>query len=66
MLGFEARSDGGEPRALDGELDDVQWFTYDDVQAASADTRADLRLPPPISIARFLIERWIARQRSSV
>ena len=27
MLGFEARSDGGEPRALDGELEDVRWFT---------------------------------------
>src|ERR1035441_9294609 len=27
MLGFDARSDGGEPRALDGELEDVQWFT---------------------------------------
>jgi len=65
MLGFEARSDGGEPRALDGELDDVQWFTFDDVDAASAETRSDLRLPPPISIARFLIDRWLARQRSS-
>ena len=65
MLGFDARSDGGEPRALDGELEDVQWFTFDEVQAASAETRVDLRLPPPISIARFLIDRWLARQRSS-
>jgi NAD+ diphosphatase len=62
MLGFEARSDGGEPRALDGELEDVQWFTLDDVELASAETRADLRLPPPISIARFLIDRWLSRQ----
>jgi NAD+ diphosphatase len=61
MLGFEARSDGGEPRALDGELEDVQWFTLDDVRGAGAETRADLRLPPPISIARFLIDRWVSR-----
>jgi NAD+ diphosphatase len=65
MLGFDARSDGGQPRALDGELKDVGWFTFDEVQAAGAETRADLRLPPPISIARFLIDRWLARQRSS-
>jgi NAD+ diphosphatase len=62
MLGFEARSDGGEPRALDGELEDVRWFTLDDVKLASTETRADLRLPPPISIARFLIDRWLSRQ----
>jgi NAD+ diphosphatase len=65
MLGFEARCDGGEPRALDGELEEVQWFTFDDIEAAGAQTRTDLRLPPPISIARLLIDRWLARQRSS-
>ena len=27
MLGFEALSDGGEPRTADNELDDVQWFS---------------------------------------
>lgn len=26
MLGFEARSPGGEPTARDGELEDVRWF----------------------------------------
>jgi NAD+ diphosphatase len=63
MLGFEAQSDGGEPKARDGELDDVRWFTLADVCAALADT-GQLRLPPRISIARFLIERWVARKRS--
>jgi NAD+ diphosphatase len=61
MLGFDARSDGGEPRVSDGELEDVRWFTLDQVRAAAAETGDDLRLPPPVSIARFLIERWLTR-----
>jgi NAD+ diphosphatase len=60
MLGFTARSDGGEPKARDGELDDVRWVTLEEVRAARAE-QGELRLPPPISIARFLIERWLAR-----
>ncbi len=58
MLGFEARSDGGEPVAKDGELEDVRWFSFDAVSAGLAGNGADLRLPPSVSIARFLVERW--------
>jgi NAD+ diphosphatase len=61
MLGFEAVSDGGEPRASDGELDDVRWFGADVVRDALNGGRPELHLPPGVSIARFLIERWIAR-----
>jgi NAD+ diphosphatase len=61
MLGFEAHADGGEPQARDGELEDVRWFTLDEVRAAEAE-RGQLLLPPPISIARFLIDGWLARQ----
>jgi NAD+ diphosphatase len=61
MLGFEAQSDGGEPHASDGELDDVQWFTRDEVIDGMNGRHAQLLLPPSISIARFLIERWVAR-----
>ncbi len=61
MLGFDACSDGGEPRALDGELEDVRWFTRDAVRAAQAGAPGELRLPPSISIAHFLIERWARR-----
>jgi len=60
MLGFEARADGGEPAARDGELEDVRWFTRVAVAAALAGANGDLRLPPSISIARFLVERWVA------
>ena len=61
MLGFEARSDGGEPRAHDGELDAVGWFTRAEVEAAVQGRHPELLLPPGVSIARFLIDRWLAR-----
>jgi NAD+ diphosphatase len=61
MLGFAARSDGGQPRARDGELEDVRWFDHDALVAARNGDNPELILPPPISIARFLIDRWMAR-----
>jgi NAD+ diphosphatase len=60
MLGFDAVSDGGEPVARDGELDEVRWYPLDAVRAALRGENPDLVLPPSISIARFLIERWVA------
>jgi NAD+ diphosphatase len=60
MLGFAALSDGGEPQARDGELEDVRWFSHDELRAARDGDNPDLKLPPPISIARFLIDRWMA------
>jgi NAD+ diphosphatase len=58
MLGFRAASDGGEPVARDGELEDVRWFQRVEVGAALAGEGPALRLPPSVSIARFLVERW--------
>jgi NAD+ diphosphatase len=60
MLGFHALSDGGDPMPVDGELEDVRWFPLDEVRAAIATDDTELRLPPTISIARFLLERWAA------
>jgi NAD+ diphosphatase len=60
MLGFEAQSDGGEPRARDRELEEVQWFSRESVREAIADRNPDLQLPPRVSVARYLIERWVA------
>jgi NAD+ diphosphatase len=65
MLGFEARSDGGQPVARDGELEDVGWFPLEVVRAAAAERSSELALPPPVSIARFLVERWLARHDGS-
>ena len=60
MLGFHAESDGGVPRPTDGELEEVHWLDLDAVRAAMGDGESPFRLPPPISIARFLIDRWVA------
>jgi NAD+ diphosphatase len=62
MLGFTARSDGGRPVARDGELEEVGWFTREQVRVAARGGGADMALPPPVSIARLLIERWLGDQ----
>jgi NAD+ diphosphatase len=62
MLGFEARSPGGEPTAGDGELEDVRWFTLEEVRAAIRGQSTTLELPRPVSIARQLIEHFVASQ----
>jgi NAD+ diphosphatase len=62
MLGFFADYEsGGEGgfESRDHELEDVRWFSRDELEAAR-DGRADgLGLPPPIAIARRLIDRWL-------
>ena len=60
MLGFHAESDGGSPLATDGELEEVHWMDFDDVRRAVAGEAAPFQLPGSVSIARFLIERWVA------
>jgi NAD+ diphosphatase len=65
MLGFHARSDGGEPMPVDGELEDVRWFPLEQVRAAMVTDDTELRLPPTISIARYLLERWAATAASA-
>ncbi len=61
MLGFEARADGGVPAPQDGELEDVRWFTREEVGAGLAGRSTDLVLPPGISISYFLVEQWFRR-----
>ena len=61
MLGFHAVADGGDPRATDGELEEVHWLPRDAVQEAIDGGDPGFQLPPPVSIAHFLIDRWIAR-----
>jgi NAD+ diphosphatase len=62
MLGVEAHSEGGAPTARDGELEDVRWFTVEDARAAMRGESTALELPGRVSIARRLIERWVAAQ----
>jgi NAD+ diphosphatase len=51
MVGFTARWAGGEAGPRDGELEDARWFTRDALPI----------LPPRFSIARRLIDAWVAR-----
>jgi NAD+ diphosphatase len=60
MLGFHAVSDGGEPRATDGELEEVRWLGRDAIEQAIEGGNPGFQLPPPVSIARYLIDRWAA------
>ena len=50
MLGFFAEYAGGELRADPAEIVDAQWFTIDALPT----------IPPAVSIARRLIDAWIA------
>ena len=73
MLGYEASAapdSAQQPRPQPGEMVEVAWFSLDEVRAA---TRLEdhpagngrgggaLRLPGEVSIARRLIDAWVAR-----
>jgi NAD+ diphosphatase len=68
MLGFIARWTSGEPGGSDPELEDVRWFTREQITSATRfednwDGRppngVELLLPPRLAIARRLIEHWL-------
>src|SRR5829696_7377522 len=58
MLGFVAPWASGEPRVGDEELEDARWFTRAELRDAVAQ-RGPLRLPPPLAIARRLLDGWL-------
>ncbi|MEX2290586.1 MAG: NAD(+) diphosphatase [Mycobacteriales bacterium] len=63
MLGFRARCEADAvPLPVDGELEDVRWFTRSELRAATTwgDRGDSLQLPPPVSIAALLIQDWLA------
>jgi NAD+ diphosphatase len=60
MLGFEAAYEGGEPHPHDNELQAVEWFTRDQLLRA-ASGEGDVAIPPPLAIARRLMDGWLAR-----
>jgi NAD+ diphosphatase len=53
MIGFTADYDGGEIRIQEEEIADARWFTVDELPD----------LPPPMSIARRLIDHYIDEMR---
>jgi NAD+ diphosphatase len=56
MLGYEARVVGGTVEAVDNELEDVRWFTRDELRTGSG------TFPPSASIAHWLITGWLDRR----
>ena len=73
MLGYEAsaETDGAKrPQPQPGEMIEVGWFSHEQVREATLRDRPDnsdrpgasaLRLPGEVSIARRLIDGWVAR-----
>ncbi|PGH42648.1 NAD+ diphosphatase [Micromonospora sediminicola] len=66
MLGFLARADANAPIRVDpAEIAHARWFTRREIGAALADEPVTvdggdrLLLPPPSSIALFLVHRWL-------
>jgi NAD+ diphosphatase len=55
MVGFWARHAGGEIVIAKSELEDARWFEVDALPP----------LPPPISIARRMIDAWVKEQRAA-
>lgn len=74
MLGYEAGADrsnaGNEPVPQPGEMVEVRWFSLDEIREAAqrsdgkgvaGGATAGLQLPGEVSIARMLIDAWVAR-----
>ena len=64
MVGFLAEARGETISLNDRELEDARWFTRAQLEEAlhaeRAGSEAELTLPPAGSIARRLIEHWLA------
>jgi NAD+ diphosphatase len=59
MLGFVAEHAGGEPAPRDHELEDVRWFERGELLAMREGRLDGLHLPPPVAIARRLVDGWL-------
>jgi NAD+ diphosphatase len=56
MLGFVARVEGPDELVVDPtEIEEAHWFTRDQLRAG----KGPAALPPPVSIARHIIDRWL-------
>jgi NAD+ diphosphatase len=57
MLGFVARAEGGDILRLDpDEIEEARWFTREELRSGDGPRV----LPPPVSIARHILDRWVA------
>lgn len=67
MLGFEATATSTDITCDPTELEDARWFTVEQLKSFGTwgDENEELKLPRTDSIARFLIDRWIAEHDSA-
>jgi NAD+ diphosphatase len=57
MLGYHATTSDPDAAQADGvEISEVRWFTREELAAGCA--AGEVRIPPRVSVARRLIERW--------
>jgi NAD+ diphosphatase len=56
MLGYHARAADTAIQVDGEEIVEARWFSREELARACSD--GSVRLPPSISIARRLIERW--------
>ncbi|CCG04881.1 NAD(+) diphosphatase [Blastococcus saxobsidens] len=56
MLGFVARVDGDQEIRIDPtEIEEARWFTREELRTPDG----QLAVPPSISIARHILDRWV-------
>jgi len=61
MIAFEAITDNPDQARPDGEeITEVKWFSRAELKAATQD--GTLLLPPRVSVARRMIERWLGEK----
>jgi NAD+ diphosphatase len=61
MLGFVARAEGPDELVPDPtEIEEARWFTRDELIRGEGPAA----LPPPVSIARHILDRWVAGEFS--
>ncbi len=60
MLGYHAHALSTQIKVDDEELAQAHWFSRDELVAAC--TAGEVKLPPDVSIARRLIERWFGAE----
>ena len=57
MLGFVSRVEGDDTLRVDAtEIEEARWFTREELRSGTGPQA----LPPPVSIARNILDRWIA------
>ncbi|KQS73358.1 NAD(+) diphosphatase [Modestobacter sp. Leaf380] len=60
MLGYVARAVTTDLQVDHDEIEEARWFTRDELRSGAGPAA----LPPPVSIARHIVDRWVAGEFS--